>query len=612
MAEFQNLGVVQHINALLQRDVTSELYSALICLSRRSSNHLAIEVSIRNNTTPRPSSETDIESGRIILGEINLGCNTESWAMELNRPSNTYSTRVNHHNIDKPQHSICDGSVLSPVTSRHEVAQQLEQPLKMPTVQDLQVGTCSKDCTSDPEPNQTRTTTQGDPAFSSTRQIHHLDREFPQRKKRKGTDTPEIEPSSVDKFIVGIWKQIFSSIKLGIGQMDYSEALTHPTGSFSRDAFRTVNQLCAKVSISGRSSRALEIIIQAFWVDCFDSRVSSMSVENLMLSKTEVKMATLREACAVLGWSEKELRNRLAIWRGYRQIRDAGGWVSLAFAGPGIYRFCKYRIGFEGDLLPRLKKMQPSLEVAADTLHPQWRGLLKVVGHDGTRTYSGHPHDWVVNDGCVPVQLASTYTQWDENFEFQHLRESIIDKEVWPKDPRGSVEYSTVYCTDCGFRQSDHISINECACFPEVFGSVRPPVPVQVMRAGEGRKNNGLVARCAFERGTAIGEFVGLITKGLSGVDVMEGGYGERQYQIFQKRVGNYTRFINHSCAPNSQVQRFSWLGLERIIVVSKGIKEGEEITVDYSHKYWEDLDKICLCGEACCRYSKERLARST
>jgi len=70
-------------------------------------------------------------------------------------------------------------------------------------------------------------------------------------------------------------------------------------------------------------------------------------------------------------------------------------------------------------------------------------------------------------------------------------------------------------------------------------------------------------------------------------------------------KTGNYTRFINHSCAPNSQFQKFCWLGTERIVLVSKGIEAGTEITVDYSNDYWDGLDKKCLCGEACCRYLK-------
>jgi len=70
--------------------------------------------------------------------------------------------------------------------------------------------------------------------------------------------------------------------------------------------------------------------------------------------------------------------------------------------------------------------------------------------------------------------------------------------------------------------------------------------------------------------------------------------------------MGNYTRFVNHSCAPNSQFQKFYWMGSERIVLVSKGIEAGEEIMVDYSHEYWEGLDKQCLCRELCCRYTRK------
>jgi hypothetical protein len=106
-----------------------------------------------------------------------------------------------------------------------------------------------------------------------------------------------------------------------------------------------------------------------------------------------------------------------------------------------------------------------------------------------------------------------------------------------------------------------------------------------------------------FDRGAAIGEFIGLITNGISGVDVMVGGTKGRTYQIYQGEMGNFTRFINHSCRPNSQFQRFYWRGQERIIVVSRGVVAGREITVDYSDHYWKQLNKVCLCGELCCRF---------
>merc|ERR1711879_1064806 len=105
------------------------------------------------------------------------------------------------------------------------------------------------------------------------------------------------------------------------------------------------------------------------------------------------------------------------------------------------------------------------------------------------------------------------------------------------------------------------------------------------------------------ERGAAIGELVGLITKGVSGRDVMDSSTPLSNYQIWQERIGNYTRFANHSCKANAQSSTFTWLDTQRVIIVSKGIDASTEITLDYGDKYWAGLDKACLCGEACCRY---------
>ncbi len=79
----------------------------------------------------------------------------------------------------------------------------------------------------------------------------------------------------------------------------------------SQQAFRAVNSLCLNVTKMSRCSRALETIIQAHWVDCFEARVKAIGVEKPFISTIETKMFALREACTVLQWSEKELRNRL-------------------------------------------------------------------------------------------------------------------------------------------------------------------------------------------------------------------------------------------------------------------------------------------------------------
>jgi len=305
----------------------------------------------------------------------------------------------------------------------------------------------------------------------------------------------------------------------------------------------------------------------------------------------------------------------MAIWRGYKEVKDAAGWAALIFAGMEIYCFCKYRGGFNTDAVRRLQNLRYRLEVAADTLHPNWRQVLSIVGDASKLQYTGHPHDWVVfQDGSESVSLHSTYLQYDPYFDFEHVDESIIDESVWGyADPRWTPQSNAVVrttgtfdCAACGEQQSDGPNSNSCYCFPKLFDCVKQsPTPVQVYRTADGR-NNGLLALTPFERGAAIGESVGLVTKGVRHLDVMDSPTSLSSYQIWQGRQGNYTRFINHSCKPNAQFSQFNWLDTQRVVLVSKGIEAGFEITVDYSDRYWSGLDKVCLCGESCCRYRRE------
>ena len=339
-----------------------------------------------------------------------------------------------------------------------------------------------------------------------------------------------------------------------------------------QQTFYHINTICLKASTLSKSARGLETVIQAHWIDCYDARIKVIAKENPRLTATETGMACLGEAYSTLKWTEKELRNRMTIWRGYRDIKDAGSWASLVFAGYSIYSACKYRLGFGEGLMQRLSKLRTSIEVAADTLHPGWRQLLSAIGQNTPRRYAGHPHDWVdTADKALP--LASTYQQWDPDFLYEHLEERVIDDCWGGRDPRRLYNTDIYTCTNCGQQQTNVVQTNKCFCFPSLIPTHgQMPAPVQVRRCPRG-KNNGLFARCGFERGIAVGELVGLVTKGIEGLDVMVDGRGENQYQIYQRRVGNYTRFINHSCAPNTQFTNFVWCGVERALVESKMVE---------------------------------------
>ncbi|OQV23326.1 Histone-lysine N-methyltransferase SETD1A [Hypsibius exemplaris] len=69
-------------------------------------------------------------------------------------------------------------------------------------------------------------------------------------------------------------------------------------------------------------------------------------------------------------------------------------------------------------------------------------------------------------------------------------------------------------------------------------------------------------------------------------------------------KCGNYARFMNHCCTPNSYAKVIAVDGQKKIVIFSKQqINAGEEITYDYKFPI-EDNKIPCLCGSKGCRGS--------
>jgi ATP-dependent RNA helicase DDX49/DBP8 len=342
---------------------------------------------------------------------------------------------------------------------------------------------------------------------NSCRQLQSDARTFPKRRKIN-EERSAMKPSTLDKLVISIWEQLHGSLQLDpqvvTEQWHEQRLITGETDAVlapTSHHFSRVNTLCRKVTQASRCCRSLEVIVQAHWVSCYDDRVRHLAEESPHLSITRHRMTVLKEACEDFGWTEKDLRNKMAVWRGYHEIEQAGGWVLLVFAGMGLYRYCKYRIDFTREALSKLNAMRPAFEVAADTLHPQWRQILSIVNEPTTIRYPGHPHDWVIGDeGAIP--LRETYLQWDAEFTYEHLADSVINEDAWGDyDPRSRPqllalhEHGDLKCEKCGEVQSDTPKDNHCSCFPNLYGGKQGPPPVQVFRTPVG-KNNGLLALC--------------------------------------------------------------------------------------------------------------------
>lgn len=65
---------------------------------------------------------------------------------------------------------------------------------------------------------------------------------------------------------------------------------------------------------------------------------------------------------------------------------------------------------------------------------------------------------------------------------------------------------------------------------------------------------------------------------------------------------GNWARFVNHSCEPNSETQKWSVNGQIRIGFFAKcDIPSGEEITIDYQFAQYGASEQKCYCGTSSC-----------
>lgn len=81
------------------------------------------------------------------------------------------------------------------------------------------------------------------------------------------------------------------------------------------------------------------------------------------------------------------------------------------------------------------------------------------------------------------------------------------------------------------------------------------------------------------------------------------GVYLESGFIIDARDMGNESRFINHSCSPNCEVQKWMVNGLPCIAIFSvRDILQGEELTIDYKFHLYNNLEeKACKCNAKNC-----------
>ncbi|KAL5291748.1 ASH1L family protein [Megaselia abdita] len=127
-------------------------------------------------------------------------------------------------------------------------------------------------------------------------------------------------------------------------------------------------------------------------------------------------------------------------------------------------------------------------------------------------------------------------------------------------------------------------------------------------------KGYGVMTKKKIEKGTYILEYVGEV--------VNEKVFKERMNTIYLNdkhhyclhldgglvidghRMGSDCRFVNHSCQPNCEMQKWSVNGLSRMaLFASRVIQPGEELTYDYNFSLFNPAEgQPCRCETPLCR----------
>ncbi|PYH48980.1 SET domain protein [Aspergillus saccharolyticus JOP 1030-1] len=303
------------------------------------------------------------------------------------------------------------------------------------------------------------------------------------------------------------------------------------------------------------------------------------------------------------------------------------GWEGLAIAA---YSEAFRRILYRNDdvnsssvraaVLTSLKYHTNSLEFYGRVRNIDWRGLLLPYSNDNVRYmedalqivgkfWALHPHERVVHPRRAGVRRPH-YRNWRQHNIFKNF----FDPADWF---RASKFYGgDYYPVNHTLRTESRYDLGSCdfCGSPSVCRCRLQSMPGELMELFE-TENRGIGVRALwpFRKGDILGEYLGRLLPYNSPEDntyaldwQSHDPASHRVVTIDASIMGNWTRFINHSCdASTAFGSRTFGNRAAMTIEAERDIDMFEELTVNYGRLYWRD--KECLCGAPNC-YSKSEI----
>ena len=316
-------------------------------------------------------------------------------------------------------------------------------------------------------------------------------------------------------------------------------------------------------------------------------------------ARNELRLAIRHAGSAsTLGFMMLSILATSAAFREAARTFDEAMWSTLEKLIQANFSSLEYFAKVRGlnwqAALKRLPQCQEMIETHLKEMYPNF-------------THVAHPHTYVVSGNEKPLLQPRYKDQEQINIESNlYVAESFERRpsprgwpvtKPYPSDPTITKEK----CHLC--------DRSNCACDPLDSDKVVKPL-VEIAKYGE--KGNGIRVLEPIKKGDLLDEYVGEI-KHADDVDDEVYSFsfdlheGPTIANISSQFLGNWTRFINHSCDASTEF-RLMVIGRRwrAVVVAIKDVGMFDELTIDYGPGYWVE-GRLCKCGSSKCRYNKPK-----
>ncbi len=220
------------------------------------------------------------------------------------------------------------------------------------------------------------------------------------------------------------------------------------------------------------------------------------------------------------------------------------------------------------------------------------------------------PHGYIVPEGFSQPERTMDGTQPRIDIENNYFQLGVFYQVPEPIEWPFDLPYPSDPTVAKPPRSCDICQLDSCSCEPQTCDIVTQPL-VELKRYR--RKGVGIRALQQIHQGDILAEYVGQIvpknTRDQRYIDYVYGflftrpGYSEPFALISSKYMGNWTRYMSHSCEASTRFETVAIGGRYRVMVVAeRDIEIFEEVTVDYGDDYFKGQQE-CFCGEVRCRF---------